>query len=172
LRPHRLALARGSRLQFVLHGTRRDGIISKLEEERRAAAKRRSSIMADAKEPSPLEQLKESLDVHSARVMDLFRKWDINGDGLVDKREFRAGLEHLGFGSLSLHGDELFDTFDEDLTGSITFRELNRVLRKVKPVEAKAKPVGDKARVSDVDDVRKEVTNWVLQMAADSSIIY
>ena len=45
-------------------------------------------------------------------------------------------------------------------------------LCQVKPVEVKAKPVGDKARVSDVDDVRKEVTNWVLQMAADSSVIY
>ena len=107
-------------LQFVLHGTRRDALVCKLDEERRAAQKRRRSLMMpEAEVQSPIVQLKESLDAHASRVIDLFRKWDIDGDGTVDKKEFRAGLEHLGFGTLASHA-EVSDTATLAVTATAT----------------------------------------------------
>ena len=129
-------------------------------------------MMPEAEVQSPIVQLKESLDAHASRVIDLFRKWDIDGDGTVDKKEFRAGLEHLGFGALASHAETLFDTFDENSSGTISFKELHRVLRKVKPEAAKVKVQGDGAvSVSNTEDLRKEVTKWVLKMTFEAEVL-
>jgi hypothetical protein len=38
-----------------------------------------------------------ALVAHRKRVLQLFTEWDENGDGLVDKGEFRRGVLRLGF---------------------------------------------------------------------------
>ena len=49
------------------------------------------------------------------------------GDGLIEKKEFRAALPELGFASVS-HADfeELFNQFDADGSGAIAVRERTR----------------------------------------------
>ena len=42
------------------------------------------------------EQLTEGLAKNSARVMDLFREWDDDGNGEVSKKEFRKAMKMLG----------------------------------------------------------------------------
>ena len=64
------------------------------------------------------------------RVIDFFRVVDRDGDGAVTKHEFRASLPLLGFGA----GGEgtidcLFDSFDLNGDGSLTFEELDHMLR-------------------------------------------
>lgn len=42
------------------------------------------------------EIIRATLEANAARMTDLFRQWDTDGDGCVDRREFAAGLARLG----------------------------------------------------------------------------
>ena len=44
--------------------------------------------------------------------MDLFREWDVDGDGEVTKKEFRKAMAVLGFEVSRAVMDEVFDSFD------------------------------------------------------------
>jgi hypothetical protein len=41
--------------------------------------------------------LRDALSRSSSRVIDLFRKWDVDDSGTVDKREFRKAIKSMGF---------------------------------------------------------------------------
>ena len=63
------------------------------------------------------------------RVMDLFRAWDTDGDGMITKKEFRRAVATLGFAEVDKKQiDALFDRLDKDKTGTIEYREVNRFL--------------------------------------------
>jgi len=42
------------------------------------------------------EQLRRVLTTNAVRVIDLFREWDEDGDGIVSKKEFRRAMPLLG----------------------------------------------------------------------------
>lgn len=77
----------------------------------------------------PEDALRIALSENSVRVIDLFRDWDTNGDGMIDKVEFIRGIKHFGF-----PGGEtaaaIFDEWDTNRSGALTFNELNSVLRR------------------------------------------
>jgi Ca2+-binding EF-hand superfamily protein len=77
----------------------------------------------------PEDALRIALSENSVRVIDLFRDWDVNHDGKIDRDEFTGGIKHFGF-----PGGEaaaaLFDQWDSDGSGALTFAELNAVLRR------------------------------------------
>ena len=82
-------------------------------------------------ETNPVNHLRDALSSQASRVIDLFKRWDSNGDGVISKPEFRRGIVDLGFGScLPTEVDRLFAVFDADASGDISFRELHRMLRK------------------------------------------
>lgn len=81
---------------------------------------------------SVAEQLKEVLVSNRARVLDLFREWDEDGDGLVTQAEFRAAVKALGYSAVRADVDLLFSQFDKDGSGVLEFGELNSMLRKAK----------------------------------------
>ena len=60
------------------------------------------------------QQIGEALADNGARVMDLFREWDTNGDGSVDKKEFRENMVKLGLEVDKKEIDALFDSWDKD----------------------------------------------------------
>ena len=60
-----------------------------------------------------------------ARVIDIFRAWDEDGSGTVEKREFSKALPMLGLKVSRAQSDELFDTFDEDRSGAIDYSEIH-----------------------------------------------
>ena len=41
------------------------------------------------------EQLRDALARHAGKVLDLFREWDEDGDGQIDKGEFREAMTML-----------------------------------------------------------------------------
>ena len=43
------------------------------------------------------DQLIEALNAHAVTIMELFRDWDDDDDGCVDKKEFRKAMQELGF---------------------------------------------------------------------------
>lgn len=117
--------------------------ISKLEEEIAAAAaaaekkphKIKGSPLGmkfdidegpDAKPIS--QQLADALRKNSARVIDLFRSWDENGDGEVSRAEFQKAMPALGLEVPKKDINDLFDSWDKDGGGALGLRELQKIL--------------------------------------------
>ena len=76
------------------------------------------------------EQLAQTLEKNAGRVIDLFREWDTNNDGVVSKKEFRLRMPLLGLDASKEAIDDLFDKFDPDGSGEIKYAELRRLLSK------------------------------------------
>lgn len=85
--------------------------------------------------------LREWLKSNANKVMSLFTAWDEDGDGEVDKREFKRAMKALGLLAPARQVDALFDEFDHDGGGRIEFKELNRCLRQGSKVGAITKVV-------------------------------
>ena len=78
--------------------------------------------------------------MRQVRVIDLFQEWDEDGDGHVDRKEFRQAMSALGLDALPRKEvDALFDSFDKDGGGSIDYNELNTALRSGSAVKLDAK---------------------------------
>jgi len=113
-----------------------------------AAAKARSSLLRNTsvsldEADGPLaEQLRNALVHNAVRVIDLFREWDVNGDGTVSKQEFREAMPQLGLRAPPSVVDAVFDEFDHGGDGSIEFAELNKLLRRSTKDEKKKLPKG------------------------------
>ena len=73
-------------------------------------------------------QLRSHLAKNHGKVLDLFRTWDVDGDGTVRKVEMRRAVASLGFEAPPSAVDALFDSFDRDHGGGIEYKELCRVL--------------------------------------------
>ena len=76
------------------------------------------------------EQLKDILNENSVRVIDLFRDWDDDQNGFVDKKEFRRAIFALGYKADAADVNAVFDDLDKDKSGQIDYQELNKVLRR------------------------------------------
>ena len=77
-----------------------------------------------------LEQLRDLLLRNLSRVMDLFRAWDADKSGTIEKKEFGVALRSLGMQTPRAVIDQLFDYFDFDRSGSLDYAELNKKLRR------------------------------------------
>ena len=115
-----------------------------------AGGKRRegtSAVMANFKlkdgpnAPSVQEQIGDALSKNAVRVIDLFRDWDRNMDGTISKKEFRVGVERMGFDVPRAALHSLFDSWDPDGSGLLDLTELHRVLRRGGKLEKKSKMI-------------------------------
>jgi len=77
-----------------------------------------------------IEQIRMTLRKNAARVIDMFREWDVNNDGQVSKEEFRRAMPLLGLDVPTAEVDRLFDEFDKDGGGEIGMGEMNKLLRR------------------------------------------
>ena len=59
-----------------------------------------------------VEQLGYLLTVYAKTVTDLLRDWDEDGNGGIDKREFRRALIALGYNAPKAVHHDLFDSLD------------------------------------------------------------
>ena len=82
----------------------------------------------------------DALQRSSSKVIDLFKTWDEDGSGEVDKKEFRRAIKSMGFDFFANDAeiDMVFEGFDLDSSGTITYKELNTALRKIKPPPTRA----------------------------------
>jgi len=74
------------------------------------------------------EQLRDLLRTNRVTLIDLFREWDDNGDGGLDKKEFRAGVQGLGYIVPRQEIDDVFDWINGDGNGFVEFEELKKAL--------------------------------------------
>ena len=104
--------------------------------------KRSSSLRTvDLDETSSLsvqQQLAEILTKEAVRVIDLFRAWDEDGNGVVSRKEFRKAMPLLGLQVPRPAVDALFDSWDPDGSGELSLRELSQRLKR--RVEAPSSP--------------------------------
>ena len=91
--------------------------------------KRADPPKKDELAPLVAKELTLALVTGAARVIDLFHQWDSSGDGLIQKSEFRSGLEAFGLRAEPGEIDLLFDAWDSDNSGSLSLMELHRILR-------------------------------------------
>jgi len=68
------------------------------------------------------------LGANNARMMALFRDWDGDGNGALDRREFHRAIGCLGYYCDKKEIDSLFDLIDESGDGNIDFGEMKRAL--------------------------------------------
>ena len=66
------------------------------------------------------EQIRDYLSQKGVRVIELFRQWDDDGTGKIEKKEFRRGMKELGLTVGKKQLDELFDMWDPDKSGALT----------------------------------------------------
>ena len=78
---------------------------------------------------SVTQQLRDFLSANKARVTDLFRSWDADDGGTIERGEFRKAMGRLGVLAQATVVDALFDAFDKDASGILEFSELERVLK-------------------------------------------
>jgi hypothetical protein len=88
-------------------------------------------------------QLRTRLAANHARVLDLFRSWDVDGDGTVRKAEMRRAIASVGIDAPAAAVDALFDSFDRDGGGLIEYHELHRVLRREAEAEERLRRSSD-----------------------------
>jgi len=76
------------------------------------------------------------------RVIDLFREWDDDNTGSVNKKEFRKAMPMLGLNVDRKELDIIFDEWDADKSGQIAISELNDMLRKRVELDPSLMPGG------------------------------
>ncbi|MEC8494554.1 MAG: EF-hand domain-containing protein, partial [Planctomycetota bacterium] len=84
------------------------------------------------------EQIRDYLSKKAVRVVELFRQWDDDDTGQIEKKEFRRGMKELGLTVSKAQLDELFSAWDKDKTGFITIEELQKLLRRGSTIELDA----------------------------------
>ena len=91
-------------------------------------------------------KLRSDIAANMRRVTDVFRELDADGNGEVDRHEFRKGLRQTLPSATYDDGeiDELFDVIDISCDGKISYRELARTLRpppSTKPILSLSPPI-------------------------------
>jgi len=110
------------------------------------------------------EQLRQALAANAGRVLDLFREWDADGSGTIDKKEFRESMKRMGLEVPVKDMDALFDSWDPDGGGTLDFKEVQKALRatpaapalkeslkRAATLEKAAKAFGDSGKKEEVD---------------------
>ena len=85
------------------------------------------------------EQIGGALRKNATRVLDLFRSWDEDGNGNVDRAEFHSAMAKFGLDVPKKDIDALFSEWDKGGDGSLTLRELQKIL-KAPPAVKKPRP--------------------------------
>jgi Ca2+-binding EF-hand superfamily protein len=75
------------------------------------------------------EQIISKITANAGKVLDLFRSWDADGDGVITRREFHKAMYALGLKVPKGVIDSIFTGWDRDGGGEITLVELQKVLR-------------------------------------------
>ena len=74
-------------------------------------------------------QIRDYLATNATRCIDLFKQWDEDKSGTVDKREFHKAVRALGFEVEKEDTDAVFDSLDDDKSGNLEYAELSQMLR-------------------------------------------
>mmetsp|Transcript_36996 Transcript_36996/g.92465 ORF Transcript_36996/g.92465 Transcript_36996/m.92465 type:complete len:382 (-) Transcript_36996:297-1442(-) len=99
-------------------------------------------------------------------LLDLFAEWDVNGDGLISKKEWRKGVEAIGLKAPITEVNALFDSYDTDGSGTI---ELTEMLGKMEATSRASQPTSQPtvAAVAAIAEVDEEDEDGVVRDSAN-----
>ena len=83
------------------------------------------------------ERLREIVAKNLTAVVKLFTAWDEDESGTIDAQEFWLALRSLGIKVPQSAARALFDSFDADGSGELSYKELNKQLRRRAEIDAK-----------------------------------
>ena len=78
---------------------------------------------------SVAEQLQDILRKNFLKIFDVFKQWDEDGSGTIDRHEFAKVLNGLRLSVSVEEAHGLFDLLDSDKSGSLDYKELHHALR-------------------------------------------
>merc|ERR1712087_1025804 len=84
------------------------------------------------------EQVRDFMSKKGVRVIDMFREWDDDNTGEIEKKEFRKAMKSLGLSVSKAQMDELFDSCDNDKSGKLQIKEIEKLLRRGSTIELDA----------------------------------
>ena len=87
-------------------------------------------IAAEDKDKPVAEALKNTLARNAGRVIDLFLDWDSDGNGMLDKGEFRDALRRMELHVEDKEADEIFDGWDTKGEGELSLPQLQSILKR------------------------------------------
>ena len=90
----------------------------------------RIKIAAEDRDKPVAEALKNTLERNSGRVIDLFRDWDSDGNGMLDKSEFRVALRRMELYVEDHAADALFDSWDVKGEGELSLQQIQSILKR------------------------------------------
>jgi len=113
-------------------------------------------------------QLREILKENNVKLVDLFTEWDTDGNGGLDKKEWRQGIAALGYDAPQADIDAVFDGINGNSDGFIEFSELKVGLSgaRVELVKKEAALKRQKTLESDVAGTGEQEFGEGMQRAA------
>ena len=99
------------------------------------------------------EQLAEIMAENSVKLIDLFREWDEDGDGHVDKKEFRKAVAALGYDVPNKDLDAVFATLDVSGDGAVDYNEMKKALNAM--ILEKSKKYAEKRKLEQKEANKK-----------------
>ena len=114
------------------------------------------------KPEASLDALRNMVETNHVRVRDLFKAWDEDKNGKVNKKEFRKALIALGIEANKEQMDLLFDQLDRDGNSCIDYNELHSACeedgsvadaKKVAAGEAKARQEAEAKRAKALSEL-------------------
>jgi hypothetical protein len=118
-----------------------------------------SSLLIDRVIDRAGAQIRLFMSEHAAKIIDLFREWDLDGDGRVTKAEFRKAAPKIGLDVPVEQIDELFDSFDPSGDGEIEYSELKKALARSPSLKDKGKAVGSAAALGGRGSATRKPSN-------------
>ena len=106
-----------------------------------------SPVFSETAAQRAVRRVSQTLRENHARVTDLMNKWDLDGDGKIDRHEFQRAMLKLDVASPA-DIDATFNLFDEDHSGSIELQELQRLLHPHAPISKASAAASAAARPS------------------------
>ena len=79
---------------------------------------------------SAMNELRHLLNARNERLTAAFRRWDLNNDGELSQAEFDTAMQECGLAGSATQLQALFDSIDTDSSGTISYREFNKALRR------------------------------------------
>ena len=106
------------------------------EEAKAKAAAEKAEAEAALKRPwaydqakAPLDNMRHWIEFHRSGAMELFKKWDKNKNGYINKAEFTKALPEAGFHLTDEQMDMLFNQLDDDGSEEIDYKEFDKKLK-------------------------------------------
>ena len=105
---------------------------SSVDRERAPSARRSARTIAEHDYNAPQNQ-----EPPPAKVLEIFKRFDVNGDGVLDATEVRAAVAHLGLALESDDAEALLTLHDTDKSGAIDLAELAAIVADLEELKAK-----------------------------------